>query len=178
MAIYKEDIVDVNLDTGTVHRSFANKMIGEGDKKGDCFGVRCIKNGQLLSLSGSIVIGHFIKPDGTTVEMYGEIKNGDTAVVVLPESCYAIEGNFSLAIKVSNAGGQNIATLRMVDGTIINTTDGAVIDPGSVVPDLSDMTEMVERAEAAVEIILAFSITAEQIDDTDYKIVIQTYEEG
>ena len=170
MAIYREDIVDIELESGTVFRTFMNKAIGEGDANGNRFGFRCLRNGQPVSLTGSTVIGHFIRADGNTVEITGTT-NGDTAYVTLPAICYAVEGQFTLAIKLS--GGSVTGTIRMVDGTVVNTTNGAVIDPGSVIPDLSDYLEVVEDAEEAAETINGF-ISTELIDGIDYKIIITT----
>lgn len=171
MAIYREDIVDIELESGTVFRSFMNKAIGEGDADGNRFGFRCLRNGEPVSLTGSAVVGHFIRADGNTIQLDGEI-DGDTAFVSLPGTCYAVEGQFTLAIKLS--GGGVVGTIRMVDGTVINTTNGAVIDPGGVIPDLSDYLEVVEDAEGAAETVLGFSVTAELISGTDYAIVVTT----
>lgn len=175
MAVYREDIVDIELESGTVFRSFMNKAIGEGDSNGNRFGFRCLRNGEPVSLTGSAVIGHFIRADGDTVQLNGEV-DGNTAFVTLPSTCYAVEGQFTLAIKLS--GGGVTGTIRMVDGTVIKTTNGAVLDPGSVIPDLSEYLAAVEDVEEAAEAILAISVTAEQISGTDYRIVVVTTEGG
>lgn len=175
MAFYREDIVDVDLENGNVFRSFSNKSIGEGDAGGNRFGFRCLRNGEPVSLSGSTVIGHFIRANGTTVEIDGGAVTGDTAYVTLPAACYAVEGNFTLAIKLS--GGGVTGTIRMVDGTVVNTTNGTVIDPGTVIPSLADYLAAVDDAEDAADRIYGISITAELIAGQDYDIVITTPEE-
>lgn len=169
MAIYREDIIDIELESGTVARSFMNKSIGEGDADGNRFGFRCLRNGEPVSLAGSAVVGHFIRADGNTIQLNGEV-NGDTAFVSLPDTCYAVEGQFTLAIKLS--GGGVTGTIRMVDGTVVNTTNGAVIDPGGVIPDLADYLAAVEDAEEAAETVFGFSVTAELISGSDYRIVV------
>ena len=171
MAIYREDIVDIELESGTVHRSFMNKSIGEGDINANRFGFRCLRNGQPVSLTGSAVLGHFIQANGNTVQLNGEV-DGDTAYVTLPETCYAVEGQFTLAIKLS--GGGVVGTIRMVDGTVVNTTNGAVIDPGSVIPDLADYLAVVEDAEEAAETVFGISVTTELISGSDYRIIVTT----
>lgn len=170
MAIYREDIVDIDLNTGTVFRSFMNKALGEGDENANRFGFRCFRNGEPVSLNGTTVIGHFVRADGETVELDGGAVTGDTAFVTLEKSCYAVEGQFTLSIKLS--GGGVIGTIRMVDGTVVNTTEGAIIDPGDVIPDLTEYLEVVEDAEEAAERVNAFSVTAELISGTDYRIVV------
>ena len=174
MAIYKEDFVDVELTKGVIFRSFIQRTIGEDDDNGDRFGFRCFRNGEPVSLNGTTVIGHFIRADGVTIEIDGGAVTGDSAYIVLPASCYAVEGSFTLAIKLS--GGGVSGTIRMVDGTVVRTTNGAIIDPGTVIPDLSDYLEAVNDVTEAAEIINAISITAELIDGEDYDIVITTAE--
>lgn len=171
MAIYREDIVDIELENGTVFRTFTNKAIGEGDINGNRFGFRCFRNGAPVPLAGLAVLGHFIRADGNTVQLTGET-DGNTAFVTLTETCYAVEGQFTLAIKLS--GGNVTGTIRMVDGTVVNTTNGAVIDPGSVIPDLTDYLAAVEDAEEAAEKVMGFSVTTELIMGTDYRIVVTT----
>ena len=171
MAIYREDIVDIELESGTVFRSFMNKSIGEGDENANRFGFRCLRNGQPVSLAGTVVLGHFTRADGNTVELTGTA-SGSVAYVTLPATCYAVEGQFTLSIKLS--GGGVTGTIRMVDGTVVNTTDGAVIDPGSVIPDLTDYLAVVEDAEEAAARMLTISVTTELISGTDYRIVVNT----
>ena len=166
MAVYKENIIDIDLESGSVHRSFTNR-----------FGFRCFRNGQPVSLVGSTVIGHFIRADGNTIQINGGAVTDYTAFVTLPASCYAVEGQFTLAIKLS--GGGVTGTIRMVDGTVINTTNGAIIDPGSVIPDLTAYLDAVDDAIQAEETILGFTVEAVQIENTDdYSIVVTTVSEG
>ena len=172
MAIFREDIAVIDLECGNVFRSFHNSTIGEGDINGNRFGFRCVRNGEQVSLTGSTVIGHFIRADGTTVEISGGAAAGDTAYVTLPEACYAVEGDFTLAIKLS--GGGVTGTIRIVDGTDVNTTNRTIIDPGTVIPDLADYMEAIEDAEAAVDRIEGFTITAELIENDDYEIIVTT----
>lgn len=171
MAIYKEDIVDIELETGTVFRSFMNKAIGEGDANVNRFGFRCLRNGVPVSLTGTAVVGHFMRADGNTVQLSGTVDE-ETAYVTLSQSCYAVEGQFTLTIKLS--GGGVTGTIRMVDGTVVNTTNGAVIDPGEVIPDLADYLAVVEDAEEAAETVFGISVTTELISGTDYKIIVTT----
>lgn len=170
MAIYKNDVVDIDLETGTVSRSFANRMLGEGDINGNRFGFRCLRNKTPISLNGTSVVGHFTRADGNTIVINGGAVTGDTAVISLPQACYAVEGTFTLAIKLS--GGGVTGTIRMVDGTVVKTTNGAMIDPGNVIPDLSDYLAVVEEAEAAAAIINGISIAAELISGENYNIIV------
>lgn len=170
MEIYREDIVNIDIDSGTVFRTFMNMVIGEGDAKANRYGFRCIRNGRPVSMNGCTIIGQFIRADGTTVTINGGAVVGEKAWIELPASCYAVEGNFTLVLKL--AGTSITGTMRVIDGTVINTTNGTVVDPGNAVPDISALTAVIEDAEAAAAIINGISITAEEISDDDYDIVI------
>ena len=171
MDYYKENMIDIDLETGSIHRSFLNHTVGEGDAEANRYGFRVFRNREPVSLAMAAVIGHFIRADGNTIELTGET-DGNTAWVTLEESCYAVEGQYTLAIKLTS--GSVVGTIRMVDGTVVNTTDGAVIDPGNVIPDLEDYLAAVEAAEDAAEMIGGYSVTASLINGTDYEIIVTT----
>lgn len=170
MAVYHDDIVDIDLMSGMVCRTFVNKTIGEGDINANRFGFRCNKNGVPISLVGNTIIGHFTRADGNTIEINGGPVTEDPAFIILPDACYAIEGNFTLAIKL--VGGGVTGTIRIVDGTVVNTTNGTIIDPGNVIPDLTDYLAVVDDAVEAAETVNGFRITAQLISGNDYKIVV------
>ena len=167
---YKYSYVDVELSSGRVHRSFSNIMIGEGDAKGDRFGVRLFKNGEEYPTAGLGVVGFFTRPDGVTLVLDGAVY-GNRAWVDLPAACYAREGVFSLAIKVTGTGMAN--TLRIVDGTVVNLTTAPISDPSSVIPSLSPYYEdAVAAADAAADIVEGLTVEAELISGTRYQISV------
>ena len=173
MAVYHEDIVDINLNSGTVHRSFAQKVIGEGDIKANRYGIRLWRNGEAESAGGSTCMGYFIRhANGDTVTINGGLFSGQEAYVELPESCYAHEGGFTLVIKL--VGGGVTGTMRIIDGTVVDSMIGSPIDPGSVIPDLADLLEVIERAEDAAEVIAGISVYAQQVEGDNYAIVVNT----
>lgn len=169
MAIYKESIMDIDVINAGINRSFSCRMIGEGDSNGDRFGVRVFKNGEAVTLSGYACVGYFIRPDGVTLVIRGNI-NGNMAYVDLPEAAYTREGSFSLAIKLSS--GEYAETMRIVDGTVQNVTTADIADPESQIPSLSDYEALVERAEAAVETLSEYSTQATVITGTRYRIAV------
>ena len=169
MAISRENIVAVDMSAGTIHRSFVNKAIGEGDALADRFGVQLTKEGEPVNLSSSECVGYFMRADGETIVINGHTSN-DMAYVILPELCYAVEGNFTLVIKLTG-GGVN-GTVRIVDGTVVKTTTDEIIATGGSVPDVSALTELTERIEAAAEDIEGFSIEAVLNSGADYTLVV------
>ena len=167
--IIQEDIIDIEMERGTVYRSFMNHAIGKGDVNGNRFGFRCIRNGARQIINGSACVGYFLRSDGTTLVINGAVSD-DKAYVILPQSCYAVEGNFTLAIKLGNS--EIAETLRIIDGTVINTTLLPVTDPGSQVPDLSSLLAVIERAEIAAAKIDAIRVGHELIEGTRYKLIV------
>ena len=167
MAIFKANTIDIDLNNGNVCRTFAHSPVGEADILADRFGVRVLRNGQAAELSGVSVTGMFIRADGTTVALNGG-RSGNYCYCTLPASCYTVEGKFTLSIRISD--GATTATVRIVDGSVVNTAKGTLVDPGGVIPDVSSLTALVTRAEAAAAAIEANTITATQITGTRYRI--------
>ena len=147
MANYREDIVNIELTGGNIHRSFLKKSIGEGDKKADRFGVRVFRNGEPVTLSGSCS-GLFVRADGGTIAVTEAAVSENMAYVILPEACYAVEGVFTLTIKMTTAN--DITTLRIVDGMVSRTSTDTIVDPGTVLPSIEDLLEAIENAVASI----------------------------
>ena len=167
MAIYREDIIDIDLANGNVFRTFMNKILSEGDAGAARFGVRVLRNGAEVSLSGAACIGYFIRPDGVTLVLNGSI-SGSTARVELPEAAFARCGKFTLTIKVS--GGGVTSAVRIVDGSVVESTSADIYDPSGEIPSLEDYEQAIAAAEAATSNIEALSVTATLITGTRYKI--------
>lgn len=171
MPLYHADIIDIDLNSGTVHRSFAQKVIGEGDKNANRFGVRLWRNGEPVNIGGSTCMGFFIRHShGNTITINGGLFNGQEAYVTLPESCYVYDGAFTLVIKL--VGGNVTGTMRIVDGTIADSMIGSPIDPGGQIPDLTELLAVIGRAEAAADVIAGFDVHTELISGENYAVVI------
>lgn len=147
MAIYREDIVDIELKSGNIHRSFLNHAIGAGDDMANRFGVRVSRDKIPETLSGSCV-GYFIRADGATVVISDGVISGNKAYVTLPEACYAVEGQFCLAIKLQ--GNDDTVTMRIVDGTVNRTSTDTIVDPGTIIPSVEDLIDEIEEAVAQI----------------------------
>lgn len=159
----------VDLQAGQLHRSFATFVAGEADVSGNQIGVKLYNNGAAVTLSGASCVGYFSRANGTTVVITGAV-SGNTCYVRLPSSCYSVEGNFSLAIKLIQSGVTT--TLRIVDGTIVNTTMETLVDPGTTIPSLADYTALVTRAEAAAATIDHLSTSATVVAGDRYKCIV------
>lgn len=178
MANYREDIVDIELTSGSLHRSYLNHAIGAGDNNANRFGVRAFRNGLPENLSGTCA-GYFIRADGETVVITGTV-SGDTAYVDLPETCYVVEGQFSLVIKVSGSGVTG--TMRIVDGTVNRTSTDIVVDPGTIIPSIDDLIEAIETAVASIPLEYSALDTSVKKDPlhtrNSYTLPLAAFEQG
>ena len=144
MAIYKEDYATIDLSKGLA-QSYSGKRIAENDNVGDRIGAYIVNNGEPVALNGTSVVGYFVRnANGDTVTLTGAV-DGNLVYVDLPQACYAYEGTFTLTIKLVN--GSTKSTVRMVQGMVVNTQTGAVIDPGHVVPDLAELLALINQME-------------------------------
>lgn len=164
MAFYREDIADVELENGTIFRSFLNKTIGSGDELANRFGVRVFRNGEPENIGGTCM-GLFIRADGTTVTISSGVVSGNVAYVTLPEACYAVEGQFSLAIKCQGSGVTG--TLRIVDGVVSRTSTDAAVDPGTIIPSVEELIAAINAAVASIpQDYSDLQITSAEVDST------------
>lgn len=169
MAVYREDIVTIELESGSIHRSFLSHTIGSGDALANWFGVRLFRNGEPVSVESASVTGFFIAPDGTryvineTSYPGSTSKSGNVAEVRLPGVCYAVDGQFCLAIKLSS--GSVEATMRIVDGVVSETGEAGAVVPTSTIPTTADIIAAYEEAVEVVAGAVRFDAT-QSLSDT------------
>ena len=150
MAIFHEDIVDINLNGGSFHRSFKPTSIGTGDKNANRFGMRVFRDGMPEDLDEVICQAVFQDPMGNNIALtdHGTV-SGNLAYVTLPQACYNYEGRFCLAIKL--IGGGVTGTMRIVDGVINNTHTGSTVAPTGAVPTYQEVLATYDEAIEAIE---------------------------
>ena len=146
MANYREDIVDVELTSGTVHRSNLNHTLGGGDYDADRFGVRAFRNSSPENLPGN-VSGYFVRADGYTVAIPSGVVSANKAYITLPAACYEVEGKFTLSIKLTGSGING--TIRIVDGVVARTSTAAAAS-STLVPNVESLIDEIETAAAAI----------------------------
>ncbi|MBO7711494.1 MAG: hypothetical protein J6S83_13575 [Lachnospiraceae bacterium] len=148
MAIYKSDIVNIDLDSGSIFRSFLNNTIGTADKDANRFGVRVFRSGAEVDLSGCSCYGYFRDPQGNNIALtsVGTV-SGNEAYITLPQACYNYEGQFCLAIKL--IGGGVTGTVRIIDGVVDNTNTGSAVAPTSAVPTYTEILSQFDAMVAA-----------------------------
>ena len=148
MALYKEDIVDIDLAKDRLHRSFLPHSIGTGDVAANRFGIRVFRNGEEVDLTGCSCYGYFRDPMGNNIALtsHGTI-DGNLAYITLPQACYNYDGQFTLAIKL--IGGGVTGTMRIVDGVVDNTNTGGAVAPTGTVPTYTEVLSQYDAMVAA-----------------------------
>lgn len=116
MAIYREDIVGIDLNGHSLHRSFLNHTIGVDDDDANRYGAKVYRDGVQVDLTGVTCTGYFRKPNGQVETLTGTV-SGNLAYVTLTDACYTVGGKFTLTIKLSESG--TIVTIRMIDGVVV-----------------------------------------------------------
>ena len=159
MALYREDIVDIELESGSLHRSWMNHAIGLGDVKANRFGVRIFRNGEAVNIGSGTCQGFFMRPDGTNLQIQGSTYtgvDGNKAWVQLPQDAYAYQGQFCLAIKL--IGGGVTGTMRIIDGMVDNTGTTGAVSPTSTVPTSQEIIAAYNNAVAVIDNSVRFDI--------------------
>ena len=168
MANYRNDFADVNLETGTICRNFMNHSIGSGDALGDRFGVRVFRNGEPVSLGGTCA-GYFVRnTTGETVVISSGVVSGNEAYITLPAACYAVEGSFTLAIKVTS--GSETVTMRIIDGVVSRTNTSVTVDPGTLVPSIETLISAINSAVGQIPVNYNASFAPEYSASSTYAV--------
>lgn len=146
------DIIKIDLATGTVHRSFLDHVLCMDDAKANVFGVELYYQGEPVQVSNMTCTGYFIRPNGDTVTIQGNVPEittggGQIALVQLPQACYAYDGQFTLVIKVHKSQSSTTTTVRIIDGTVVRTRTGIIVDPGIPIPDIDELLSIIAAAE-------------------------------
>ena len=84
------------------------------DSKSNLIGVKVKKNGEPLTLAGTIT-AKIIRADGYTVTASGS-KSGNTAYIILPADAYAVAGPISIVLK--NVDNGVTTTLLAIESTV------------------------------------------------------------
>lgn len=136
------------------------------DNGGNLIGVKVTKDGTPVTLTGTVT-GYCILSDGQTVTVTGSgssgIQNGNEAYIVLPQLVYSVPGQISIVIKLTS--GSVTTTLAACTGYVYRSrTSNEVVPPGTPIPDLATMEEVIRRATAAMDAANAATVGAEKVD--------------
>lgn len=133
--------VPVELNSGI--RRVHGFPVGLADKAADAFAASLTQGGSAYTPGGlAVVRGYFVRPDGQTVYLTGSA-SGSTVSVTLSAACYALTGPYTLSIKVEESD-ENLGTVLIVDGTVVETQTGEVADYGDEYPSLEALLALLD----------------------------------
>lgn len=116
------------------------------DNQGNLIGVNVMDDGDPATLSGT-VSGNVIRSDGATVAVTG-VLTGNQAYIILPQTAYAVPGVVSIVIKLT--GGGSTTTLCAVVAQVYLSATGTMVDPGTIIPSISDLIDAIDSAVASI----------------------------
>lgn len=113
-----------------------------GDSGGNKITVDVLDNGSPATISGTVT-GYVIREDNSTVTISNGTLTGNKASIVLPASVYTVVGRVSIVVKVGTT------TVGACTAYVYRTTTETIIDPGSVIPDISELLALIGECETA-----------------------------
>lgn len=127
---------DVDIKSGLVRTPMTSQLM-KGDRRANRV-IVAIKDGkENVDLSDVTITGSFIRPpDDAEIPLVGSA-DGNEAIVVLEDVCYAQEGYCEISVMLTV--GSTSRTILTLTGHVLSKGSGAVIDVGGVIPNINDI---------------------------------------
>lgn len=122
-------------------------MMVTGDKLANRIGVR-LKNGAQPYTPDGSCRGYVLRADGATVPILNGVVNGNEMYIDLPEAAYAVQG--SVVISIVCVTSTAVTTVFLGSGSVNRSQTDVVIDPGTVIDDISTLIQEIETAVASI----------------------------
>ena len=137
--------VDLNRP---IAKQYLNDLFVTDDHEAHQIDVQLFRGNTPVQLpSNAAVIGYFIRySDNATVTLSGKV-NGNTASVLLNETCYALPGQFAVVVKVTE--GTPVSAVFHAEGSMLASKTDKVIDGGNTIPSLDELLAKIADMEAA-----------------------------
>lgn len=103
-------------------------------------------------LSDVIVAANFLRPDGGTVAIDTGTITENVIEVVLPAACYSSVGRYKLTVNLVEGEEEDASTrtAMIVEGITERNTSGTPVDPGTVIPSITDLIAEIRRVEESI----------------------------
>jgi hypothetical protein len=134
----------VDLEKGPAIKQLHQMFMG--DKAANRIGAYLFQGDAAVSPGGSCS-GTAILNDGSTVALTGTV-SGNEIYIDLPPGCYAIPGPIQVYVLWTN--GTVMTTVVAGFGTVTRTETGTIIDPGTIIPSVSQLISDIEDAVASI----------------------------
>ncbi|MBE5807168.1 MAG: DUF2817 domain-containing protein [Clostridiales bacterium] len=132
----------IKAQPGTAVRA----LMTPGDHLGHTWQVTCLKDGAPQPLTGSVA-GHFMRADDSVVTVQGSLGEA-LARVTLPQECYAVPGLLDGVLRLTQQDGTKVTLARETFLVGSDVTDGALVDPGDVIPTIDDLLARMDALTA------------------------------
>lgn len=97
-----------------------------------------------VDLTGGLACAYFLRGDGTTVLVDGAV-SGSTASALLPQSCYAVEGRFSLVMQLHL--GESRHSVLWLEGNVSQSRSDLVAS--DTIPTLDELLNRINALQTA-----------------------------
>ena len=121
-------------------------------------GVNLYRGGDPVNLAECTMVANVIRADSVTVKLNGSVE-GNKVWVTLPKEALAIPGRLGIMFQVIN--GRVMTTVYKVVMFAVRSSTDEILDPDSVIPDVSDIIAMFDDMEAASDRANAAALNAE-----------------
>lgn len=105
-------------------------------------------NGSDIYSGGGSVSGTAIRADGRTVPLENGTISGNVVTVALTEACMEIPGTLQMYVKLTS--GDVKTTIFAGVFTAIRTETDAIIDPGTIIPSVTELINSINTAIAGI----------------------------
>ena len=154
------NMFEVNLDSRSYPVSLV-QTVSEGNVYSNRIGAYVYADGAPVNLGGACT-GLVMRADGTTVPLTGYVE-GNAAYVVLDQPSCAIPGPIQVA--VNSVVGENITTLLVAYGTVIQTDTRNYVEPGTPLPDITELLAEIDNMREATAAAEAAATKAVRYDE-------------
>lgn len=126
----------IDLGSGLVQTPLRMQLM-KGDKKANRVIVVLTDGWKEADLTGVTVSGSFIRPgDAAEIPLVGTAE-GNRAIVVLDDACYAQEGYCEINVALTMGGTKR--TIVALTGNVLSKGSGAYVDVSGVIPSIDDI---------------------------------------
>ncbi len=139
-----ERVFRVDTELPMVRQRLRDVLV-KGDRCAHCIRVELNRSGAPLTGLGQ-VHGYAVRPDGVTVVAEGSVAD-NCLEVTLPPACYDVPGRVELLVRAEK--GDTILTALWLEMLVAGGVTDEAMDPGNIVPSLSDLLAQLGRMETA-----------------------------
>jgi len=143
-----KETVDLQKRPSAAYVGGTNALMIPGDNLAHTWEVTVLDGGEPAEITGNVV-GWFLREDGNVVMVQGTVAD-NICRVTLTQECYAISGVLQAAMRVMDGTSNATVTIAAQVFTVRKSMDdGGTIDPGEIIPDISELLAKIAEMEQA-----------------------------